>query len=60
MVRTEQHIKALRLFNQSREAGFKVTDEEETHLLECEDCQQALATFALLFGEPTIWPFGNQ
>ena len=51
MMGSEQHIKAHRLFNLSQEGSFDATVEEDTHLLECEDCQQAVTTFTLLFGK---------
>jgi len=51
MVGSEQHIKTLRLFNLSPDDGLDVTEGEETHLLGCADCQQAVEMFALLFGK---------
>jgi hypothetical protein len=51
MMGSEPHIKAHRLFNLSQEGSLDATEEEETHLLECEDCELAVTTFALLFGK---------
>ena len=56
MVGSEEHIRALRLLDLPSDGSFQTNEEEETHLLVCEDCHQAVAVFALLFGEqrPTL------
>ena len=47
----EQHIRALRLLNLSRGDPFQVSEAEDAHLDDCEECRQAITTFAVLFGK---------
>lgn len=53
---SEQHIKALRLLNLSQDEGLEVTEDEETHLAQCQACHMAFTVFALLFDKqrPTL------
>ena len=49
------HIRPLRLFDLSqaeeRQSGFQLSEEEQQHLRECEECQDILAVFARQFSK---------
>ena len=52
MKETDKHIELLRLFDAARGGDFELTEDEQKHLLECEECKSVLAVFARQFGRP--------
>jgi hypothetical protein len=53
MAGSDEHLKPLRLFDLARNGGSQITEEERTHLRECEDCQRILAVFIRQLVKPT-------
>jgi hypothetical protein len=45
MAGSDGHLKPFRLFDLALDGGSQITEEERTHLRECEECQRILATF---------------
>ena len=46
MAGSDEHLKPLRLFNLARDGGLETTDEERSHLQDCEECQHVIAVFS--------------
>ena len=52
MARSDEHIKALRLFDLARQEGTQPTEKEMEHLRDCEHCIHILEVFTRQFGKP--------
>ena len=53
MAGSNEHLKALRLFDLARFGESKATDAERAHILACEECQPILEVFVRQFSKPT-------
>jgi hypothetical protein len=49
MATHDEHLKPLRLFDMARDSGSKITDEEQKHLRDCEECNRVLKVFERQF-----------
>ena len=52
MAGSHEHVQPLRLYDLARDEQSQITEEERTHLRECEECQRILAVFAREFTQP--------
>ena len=52
MAQRDEHLKPLRLFDIARNSGSEITEEERTHLRDCEECKQVVKVFERQFVNP--------
>jgi hypothetical protein len=52
MAGSHKHVQPLRLYDLARDGQSQITEEERSHLRECEECQRILAVFAREFTQP--------
>jgi hypothetical protein len=52
MAQSDEHLKPLRLFDIARNSGSEITEQEEHHLRDCEECKRIVKVFARQFGKP--------